>query len=440
MWTVDQMVDSGILYAGAAREVITPPRGTYLIGYAERWRGCTGVHDDLYATALALSDGKRTVALVACDLLCIHEDVVDRVRARVRPGVELLVCCSHTHAGPITYAGPRALPGRRACIESLAGAIARAVDDAVRAAGPAALSWSSAAIDIGVNRRETTPDGKTIIGWNRAGPVDRTAGILRVTRPGGEPVATVVNFGCHGTILPPENLLVSSEWPGVMRAVVERDLGGLALFVQGAAGDINPDYEWGDGDQWEAVQTLGGRAGAAIVDAVRTGAQTLEGVPVLMARRVAWLPIEEGAGAADGYRKRVLAFAGLPVWLSFATDALLAWRYPWRSLAASREGRMAVPLRVSTLRVGELSMTAFGAETFTEIGIAAKAAAPTPFAMFSGVTDGCIGYLPTAAAHDAGGYEVDEAPYLYRYPGRLVRECEALAIDAVQEMHRDLWE
>ena len=41
--------------AGAAREVITPPTGIYLIGYGDRTKGNIGVHDDLTATALVLS-------------------------------------------------------------------------------------------------------------------------------------------------------------------------------------------------------------------------------------------------------------------------------------------------------------------------------------------------------------------------------------------------
>jgi hypothetical protein len=51
----------------------------------------------------------------------------------------------------------------------------------------------------------------------------------------------LVNFACHGTVLGPDNLLVSADWIGAMRSRVEADLGILTLFLQGAAANLNPD-------------------------------------------------------------------------------------------------------------------------------------------------------------------------------------------------------
>src|SRR5512140_3346671 len=92
------------IHAGAARRIITPPRGIFLIGYGDRSKGNAGVHDDLTATALVLDDGRTRLAIVALDMLTINEFVVDRIRACLAP-TEVLLCCSHTHSGPIAYAG-----------------------------------------------------------------------------------------------------------------------------------------------------------------------------------------------------------------------------------------------------------------------------------------------------------------------------------------------
>ena len=70
------------LRAGLARSVITPPRGSYLIGYGDRYLGASRVHDDLTATALVLDDGSTRLTIVALDMLCLHEDVVARIRER----------------------------------------------------------------------------------------------------------------------------------------------------------------------------------------------------------------------------------------------------------------------------------------------------------------------------------------------------------------------
>jgi hypothetical protein len=131
--------------------------------------------------------------------------------------------------------------------------------------------------------------------------------------------------------------------------------------------------------------------------------------------------------------------AGLPSWMGFLTDFLLDIRYPWKSRLEARNGVWSVPMRINAARIGELGLVTFGAETFTEIGMAVKAQSPAKRTLFASLTDGCISYLHTAAAHAEGGYEVDVAPYAYRYPGRLAAACESIVLDSAQAMLTRLW-
>ncbi|RLC63557.1 MAG: hypothetical protein DRI80_03615 [Chloroflexota bacterium] len=429
------------LRAGVAREVISPPRGIYLIGYGDRTKGNLGVHDDLTATALVLDDGRERLALVACDLLCLNEFIVDRVRAQVGADTRVVVCCSHTHAGPIAYADRRSGRARRTYIAGLVERIVQAVRRAESALAPATLAWGQTEADIAVNRRERRPDGEVVIGVNPEGAVDRSVGVLSVRAANGAPLATVVNFACHGTVLGPGNRLVSADWIGAMRARVEESLGGLALFLQGAAGNLNPDHKWGEGDAWEAVQSLGGRVAGRVI-ACADDLSPLTAVPLALVRREVWLPLEARATTSappPAYRKVLLKVAGLPSFLPFVVDPLLNQRYPWRSRVEARGGIWHVPLRVNAVRIGDLGMVTFGAETFTEIGREIKAASPAAHTIFASVSDGCIGYLPTAEAHAEGGYEVDVAPFFYRYPGRLASKCAQIATDTAVRLLRGLW-
>jgi len=435
------------LRAGIAREVISPPQGIYLIGYGDRTKGNTGVHDDLTATALVLDDGRERVALVACDLLCLNEFIVDRIRARVGQETQAIICCSHTHAGPIAYADRDSGRARWACIEILVQRIVRAVGRATAALVPAELAWCQAEADVAVNRRERQPDGDVVVGVNPAGPVDRSVGVLRVQTANGAPLATVVNFACHGTVLGPDNLLVSADWIGAMRPRVEEALGGLALFLQGAAGDLNPDYEWGQGDPWEAVRALGERVAGQVIAACERGLTPVEQAfqPALLrlSRQEVWLPLEAAATTPTplpAYRRKLAEMVGLPFALRFVVDILLEHRYPWRSRVEARDEIWHVPMRVNVLRIGDLGLVTFAAETFTEIGLAVKVASPAACTLFASVSDGCIGYLPTAQAHAEGGYEVDFAPYFYRYPARLAAECAQIATDAATGSLRGLWQ
>jgi hypothetical protein len=54
--------------------------------------------------------------------------------------------------------------------------------------------------------------------------------------------------------------------------------------------------------------------------------------------------------------------------------------------------------------------------------------------MFASLSSGCIGYLPTAAEHALGGYEVDLAPYFYRLPGKLNADSAERVIEAVKQI------
>jgi hypothetical protein len=102
------------LRAEVARELITPQKGIYLIGYADRAKGIRGVHDDLTATALVLDNGHVRLALVALDLLCLNECVVDRIRRAVELSVYPILCCSQTRRTDCIRW--RALPATEPCL------------------------------------------------------------------------------------------------------------------------------------------------------------------------------------------------------------------------------------------------------------------------------------------------------------------------------------
>ena len=435
-------IDTSELTAGVAREVISPPRGIYLIGYGDRTAGNAGVHDDLTATALVLGDGQTQVAIVACDLLCLNEYIVDRIRENVGSNTKVIICCSHTHAGPIAYADSRSRRARRMYIDWLVERIVQAIRRAESSQLPATLTWGETEADIAVNRREMQADGEVVIGVNREGFVDRTVGVLEVRAKDGPPIATLVNYACHGTVLGPTNLLVSADWIGAMRSQIEETRGSQVLFLQGATANLNPDRQLKKSDPWESVSALGERVAARVLDRCEQGLTQLRSTPLSVKQEEVWLPLEAKATTPTpprSYREVLLRFVGLPPFLSFIADPLLEQRYPWRSQIEARDGVWSVPLRISAVRIGELGLITFAAEVFAEIGMNVKAASPAAATLFASVSDGCIGYLPTAEAHAEGGYEVNMSPYFYRYPGRMAAGNAQTAINTATQLLRQIW-
>jgi hypothetical protein len=220
--------------AGAAETVITPPLGFRLQGYFSAGPA-TSVHDDLHARALVLDDGATRAAIVSCDLIAVDRRLSGPIRELVRdaigiPGDHVMVCATHTHAGP---------PGIGGDVDpALREPIARKVADAVIAASrnmrPAMLKAGAGSVDsVSQNRRDPTF------------PRDERLGVLLVDGedPREPPVASIVNFACHATVLFEDNVEVSADYPGYAAATVKKVLGDApVLFLNGACGDVNPAW------------------------------------------------------------------------------------------------------------------------------------------------------------------------------------------------------
>lgn len=226
------------LYAGVVRRIISPPRGLYLVGYSNRLRGNTGVHDDLTATVLVLRCDDESVAIVVCDVLAITAETLTRIQSVVQNHV--LVCCSHSHAAPMNHVPVTAPRWYRRYVDFLVAQIAAAMQLAEKNVQPARMSCAVGEVDVAINRRQRCPNGFVVSGEHPDGPVDRSLAVVQVAHQSGDLLATLVNLACHPTVLRPDHRQVSADWPGVMRAVVEEHTSAPCLFVQGACGPKLP--------------------------------------------------------------------------------------------------------------------------------------------------------------------------------------------------------
>ncbi len=245
--------------AGVGKTDLTPPIGTPLAGYGARQGGpSTGVHDPLEARALILSNGVEKLAFVAVDHLGFDHAMVERVRAAAeKSGVaadHIFVMSSHTHAGGGAYLEifPE-LAGKfdskvRAFYEQRA---AEALIAASRAMRPARVAIGAGAA-AGLSRfRSSWPPG--------GGPIDPEVGVLRVDDAStGKPMAVLMNFAAHPTVLSAKHFQFSADYVGYARQALERFLDGgvMALFANGAQGTVAPRPYRGT-DEWTRAENMG---------------------------------------------------------------------------------------------------------------------------------------------------------------------------------------
>lgn len=419
------------LQAGAARVVITPPIGVPLSGYFAsegRKEVARDIHDDLYARALVLNDGGRTIAIVTTDLIGLGEEELEAVRAIVQRETgmlpeHLMLACTHTHSGPVVHPFPPSdlVPGQadEEYYRLLPRLIASAVMIAVRRQRPARIGAGTGSCAININRREILPDGTVrglpFLGRNPSGVVDREVGVLRVDDAAtGNPLAVLLSYACHPVVLGP-NVEISTDYVGYTVSFVEHMLGAstIALFANGAQGNMNAIVHPGT---YADTERLGVTLGAEALKVALTTA-TYGDVEIATATRRTELPLNPAA-EPEAQRKYIRFLEEELQRFRSEGESRKAWDIEMRLAVAgyrlyNRE-HLAFPYMPAA--VTAFSLTGEGvsiglisepAELFCEYGMQARKQSPFATTLVLGLANGFIGYVPTPEVYTQGGYECE---------------------------------
>lgn len=419
------------LQAGAARVGITPPVGVPLSGYfaAEgRTETAREIHDELYARALVLNDGRTSVAVVTLDLIALGDEELQLVREAIQrmAGIapeHLIVACTHTHSGPIVEPFPPSdlVPGQadEDYYRLLPRLIASAVATAVRRLRPARIGAGTGSCAININRREFLPDGTLrglpFLGRNPAGPVDREVGVVRVdSRENGLPIAVLMSYACHPVVLGP-NLEVSADYVGYALSFVEQALGAgsVALFANGAQGNMNAIIHPGSHTDAEHLGHILGATAAKVALDIPTYPQAR----ITAVTRSTKLPLNP-ASAPEEQRKYIRFLEAEHERFASAQDRARSWDIEMRLAVAHyrlyKREHMELPYLPAEITAfglqGEgvsIGLVSEPAELFCEYGIKARKKSPFETTLVLGLANGFVGYVPTPNVYSEGGYECE---------------------------------
>jgi neutral ceramidase len=222
---------AGPLLAGAAVVPLDPPAPVPVAGFPRLHWLEEGRRDPVGVRALVLQEAGCTVAFVSVEILLVPGELQRAVERKVRDlSLDgLVLAATHTHAGPGAYwedpLGQRLATGpyREEVFEHLVERTAVALHRAAAALQPVYFSLARATVPgLARNRSGEEVDGRLVVA--------RFVGLA------GAPVAEVVLYPSHATLLGIENRLVSGDWPGALM----RGHDGPVLFFQGALGDQSP--------------------------------------------------------------------------------------------------------------------------------------------------------------------------------------------------------
>ncbi len=380
--------------AGAATVDITPDKPQWLHGYGPRQSD--GVHDRIYHRIVAMDDGRTLFFLVSTDICTISPAFYDATCRKLEKEAGIKAeqvwwAATHTHAAPEVGTSHVAklftkVLGDRYSHEPNAEYSARVQDRLIEGIKQARSRLEPARLGVGtgtsmanINRRGKNAAGKSILGVDPEGPVDRQIGLIRLDRPDGSTLALVANYAIHGTVLGARNRLISGDVTGVVAKYVESKLGAPLLFVNGAQGNVAPIYSVQADFESSHITEFNALLGNKILDANRSIRATTSGVTLGIGKTIVETPLRPGLDwpdeMADYGRTR--------------DDGVKLVRIPICSLTINTDTVLwAAPL-----------------ELFCEIAMRIRSQSPFPNTFYFGITNGTLLYLPTRQAYAEGGYE-----------------------------------
>ena len=451
------------LQAAVARTVITPPVGiTHGNWGAQTHTRAEGVDLDLWATALVLANAETKVAIVDIDLIgypavATTREVITRLTGIPRDHVRLSV--THTHSagnlGPAWF--PDGAEMTAAYAASLPDRIAGIVWEAQRNLRPARVAGGKGQSNVGVNRRLWySEQGRIVLGRNWSGFTDHEMIIARIDDENERPIATIVNYACHPTIMAHRNALVTPDYPGALRRTVEEIVGGKCLFLQGAAGNVHPKESFSNrAEDYHRVGQLLGLEASKVALELETRPKVERLFEVLESGAELGIYVDEPSAEPDDTLRVVTASVSLPLielpsveeadadYRKKTADLVEARRrgdereISLKSMLAKRAGmrlgqsqayhsKKTATIEMQAIRIGSLALIGMPGEPFAEIGVEVRRRSPFAVTMFSGYSNGGFAYIPTKEDYQFGGYGVWNSPVAAGAAERVVEKAVTL--------------
>lgn len=415
------------------------------------------VHDDVYATAVALSDGSRKVVLFGLDYGSMCVQAMDAIRRRVAsrldmPIRQVITTMTHTHAGLSTNGLDK---------EKFADRLVQVAQAALDSAAPVEMAYAVTDVGIGfnLNRRIELTDGlgahcvmfntdcvtrdgrveateqlkKLVAEWggkweetemsrrpNYAdGPTDRTLHLVVLRKLGGPVIGAIVRFSGHPVVVSRYWIghTISRDVPGYVVDEVMEKLGAPVMYLTGPSGDQRmycQEYSFGEAE----------RIGKALAGKVLELTTDLKFEPVVdaaLAEALVKLPIRKDAPRTPAEVEQVVRELDVQIAQAHAGGAppakikqLMDQRARQafmtgmlnQTLVTAEELAAGVkPIEFPFLRLGEVGFACLPGEPFHKIGLGIVEGLSPHKVVTAQLANGTVTYVPLAEEVAKGGYE-----------------------------------
>ena len=413
--------------AGTASMVITPPVGIVLGGNGRKDNKSRGVHDNLYANIIILSNSDSVVVFIGLDLGGISGNNVSDMKNLIskRYNIEdkdIVVCATHTHSGPNVIKVFESLYSTNELAE-IDAYLKDITDKIVDGVGGAMSDMFECKFGFGddivegysFNRRIMLKDGslKMVFEEYDYEDVDCIAGpngypamnVFKITDLNSKIKGIIVNYTSHPATACGEGMLYSRDYINALTNDLKRNYGNdvVILFANGSEGNMvaaNPYKPFVTGfDESDRVGHGLAKAVIEIADCI----ELKDEIEIKTIVRKINLPIRKISEEEVMRAKKILmtmndqdiVFSGMDPRVE-ADSIIKLSKY-------NKEYEATV---IQTVILNDIIIVTFPGEVFIEYGLDVIKNSPYKKTVIFGLANDFIGYIPTKKAFSEGGYEI----------------------------------
>lgn len=381
---------------------------------------------NLTARAMAIKSGEETVIIVNVDICGLTDTFTGSLKNEIYqkyqlPASAVFINFSHTHFAPVsqnwlTWQEANQYPDSTYLYSTIRTGILNAVDNALQTMAPAELYFGRGKTDIGYNR--SLKDHPELY--------DSDVDVIKVDYTDKNNEKYLFMAACHPVFSTAGKLhySLSANYPGVARKLVEERTGtSNSLFLQGAAGDIDPK------DNGEYIS--GEKLANEVIAVLNKPMKKING-PISFYLDTINIPITPWTNDEIlEYKAQNIGKQG---------DVYAEKNVKWCDLMLRyyHDGTMptSLPVYIHTINIGNWKLVGFSRETTTGYSFGVKNLWPDKLVSVVGYTNDVSSYLPTYMHIEDQGYEGLDSFFWYGVPNVFPMNVDETILSTIKYLER----
>lgn len=406
---------------------ITPEESVLLAGYANRSGTSGEVHRPLTSRCLILKRGKVQICIIVNDLMEVPGEVIHEMRNEISQKTalefnQIIIVSIHTHSAPLMDYGINAANDRyiKSTSKKISeNAIEGILENKFHRAGM--IKFGSGFCDIGANRKLIIPEtGPAYRVSDPEGIRDKEVKILQICDEKNKNPVTLFNYACHPVTLGFNSLAVSTDYPGNAREMIETNFGGNAIFLNGAAANINPLSE--NHTDTKIADEFGEKLGNSVINSELI--PLTNNIDLINSSGQIEIPFRDQNITRDFIEREVDRKSQQTTEFYHWKSDLRSWGDKIINLLEQGKIQNTFPFENSAIKLGPAIFYFTQGELFVQYQLELKRRFPNNQLFCVGYTHGEGAYIPTAKDYEAIGYETDQA-YIYQgLPSPFTKDIE----------------